>query len=235
MNILEILKHKPLGTKLWSPAYGNVTLGDGDMDYILPVQIRFYNKGMADYETECLKADGTLGEYDNAECILFPSKYMRDWSRFSFKRGDVVQIGKNEYAVFVEFTDSTYTKCRLYDVYDSVIVDMTDQVTVIDTLKCEKVDDATAQKILSEIERLRRKQNKPKPKHPECKFKMFDHVLVRCAKNEMWTPQFFMRYRADMKNTPYETLGLFYKYCIPYEGNEHLAFTTNSPDSKEDE
>ena len=28
--------------------------------------------------------------YDGGECIIFPSKEMRDWSKFSWKKGDVL-------------------------------------------------------------------------------------------------------------------------------------------------
>lgn len=64
----------------------------------------------------------------------------------------------------------------------------------------------------------------------ECEFKPFDKVLVRDDKNKKWLPKFFEKYTNSedyrfrcMNGTPW-------KYCIPYEGNEHLLGTSNDPE-----
>lgn len=64
----------------------------------------------------------------------------------------------------------------------------------------------------------------------ECEFKTFDKVLVRDDKNKNWMPKFFEKYTNSedyrfrcMNGTPW-------KYCIPYEGNEHLLGTSNNPE-----
>ena len=74
INLCEILKDCPKGTKLWSPVWGRVTFETIDafdgLVYVLThkgVHITLDSDGKFD-------ADG--------ECIIFPSKDQRDWSKF---------------------------------------------------------------------------------------------------------------------------------------------------------
>ena len=49
--------------------------------------------------------------------------------------------------------------------------------------------------------------------------KPFDKVLIRDEENDKWEASFFIRKAGEL----YECmLGLKYKYCVPFEGNEHL-------------
>lgn len=59
-------------------------------------------------------------------------------------------------------------------------------------------------------------------------FKPFERVLVRDDEEEEWSAQLYSCFY-EKAETPYECMGNFYKYCIPYEGNEHLLGTTDSP------
>ena len=64
---------------------------------------------------------------------------------------------------------------------------------------------------------------------PECPFKPFDKVLMREDNEFEWRPKLFSRVIMDEEYS-YCSIDCFrFKYCIPYEGNEHLAFTTDSP------
>ena len=50
-------------------------------------------------------------------------------------------------------------------------------------------------------------------------FKPFDKVLIKDDESDKWEASFFIRKVGEL----YECmLGLKYKYCIPFEGNEHL-------------
>lgn len=61
----------------------------------------------------------------------------------------------------------------------------------------------------------------------DCEFKTFDKVLVRNDECLQWGARFFDRmYEGDYACTD----SLIYKYCIPYEGNEHLNGTTENPE-----
>ena len=102
LNIAEILKDKPKGTKLYSLTYGDCS----------------YQEYTGDFEIECQNPNGVqfyLDEYGryyiDGECILFPSKSMRDWSKFAWKKGDVlVSKGRRTlHVIFEGFNDDTYT------------------------------------------------------------------------------------------------------------------------------
>lgn len=62
-------------------------------------------------------------------------------------------------------------------------------------------------------------------------FKTFDKVLVRCGKGFKWLPAFFIRDRGEDFAYRYNVLPLHsgnpadFEHCIPYEGNENIAFT----------
>ena len=74
LNLCQILKDCPKGTKLWSPVWGRVTFETIDafdgLVYVLT------HKGV--YIT--LDSDGKFDA--DGECIIFPSKDQRDWSKF---------------------------------------------------------------------------------------------------------------------------------------------------------
>lgn len=66
-------------------------------------------------------------------------------------------------------------------------------------------------------------------------FKTFDKVLVRDSDTEEWEPAIFLRMskEEEKKELPYQVFSLYYGFsyetaqCIPYEGSEHLAFTSD--------
>lgn len=55
--------------------------------------------------------------------------------------------------------------------------------------------------------------------------KPFDKVLVRESNDFPWRIDLFSHIQDGAK--PYVCLYHYWKYCIPYEGNEHLLGTTN--------
>lgn len=64
----------------------------------------------------------------------------------------------------------------------------------------------------------------------QCPFKAFafDRVLVRDSNDCEWIPDLYAGYSCN-KALPYRTIGgTGWRFCIPYEGNEHLAFTKNA-------
>ena len=80
LNLVEILKDCPEGTKLYSPVFGEVEF-ESINDIIGPIVVTT-NTGNA----ECFTADGKMHTYYNGECLLFPSKEQRDWSKFNPKK-----------------------------------------------------------------------------------------------------------------------------------------------------
>ena len=91
LNIAEILKDKPEGTKLYSPLFGDVYLSYVK-DGIINVQ---HHGGMTKFFD-----NGRYYNYSEAEPLLFPSKEMQDWEKFAWKKGDVLQKNSRTQVIF---------------------------------------------------------------------------------------------------------------------------------------
>ena len=107
INIAKILKDKPQGTKLYSSACGKCELKEADDKSF---KVSFYSSkfGFMNGGEGTFDKNGNL--YDDGECVIFPSKEMRDWSKFAWKKGDVLVCtdGKCK-VIFERFDDDTYT------------------------------------------------------------------------------------------------------------------------------
>lgn len=79
MNIAEILKNCPKGLKLYSSIPGEVELVCvNEYSDRYPIYCKAKNG-----KDVTFTSDGRiLFEYPDAECVLFPSKDQRDWSKF---------------------------------------------------------------------------------------------------------------------------------------------------------
>ena len=78
LNLVEILKDCPKGTKLYCTVYGEVKLHRVDYELEYPISVKNKEKGIA-----WLSSDGRLSRKLDGECLLFPSKDQRDWSKFT--------------------------------------------------------------------------------------------------------------------------------------------------------
>jgi len=65
------------------------------------------------------------------------------------------------------------------------------------------------------------------------KFEPFQKVLVRDNENQEWRANLFSNESTHIK--AYVCTGFTWKFCIPYEGNEHLLGTTDGPTPPEPE
>ena len=81
LDLVEILKYYPKGTKLYSTVMGEVVLekikNNEEYPIIVKTDDNFFYK---------FSADGKLNVSYKGECTLFPSKYQRDWSKFKVKK-----------------------------------------------------------------------------------------------------------------------------------------------------
>nr|DAU73140.1 MAG TPA: hypothetical protein [Caudoviricetes sp.] len=109
INVAEILKDKPQRTILY--------------DYLHNIDVEFDNVEITEIETSiwCTRNKGgynelfgysklgTLRGWLDGLQILLPSKEMRDWSKFSWKKGDVL-VNKDEsvHIIFEKFEDDAY-------------------------------------------------------------------------------------------------------------------------------
>ena len=100
LNIAEILKDKPIGLKLYSSTFGYIKFNGVHKD-----KIYFSSE---DTNVHSVKPNGKM--YDNGECIIFPSKEMRDWEKFSWKKGDVLTNSSGFKVFFDKWVNENYTK-----------------------------------------------------------------------------------------------------------------------------
>ena len=76
LDLVEILKNCPKGTKLYSTVRGEVEFDHIDSDKDYPIYTT--NKDSLALFT----GDGKYYIEYGGECVLFPSKEQRDWSKF---------------------------------------------------------------------------------------------------------------------------------------------------------
>ena len=78
IDLTKILKYCPKGTKLYSSTFGEVEFQYIIQGALYPIFIKLKN-GVV----EKLTPNGALFSNFDGECILFPSKDQRDWSKFT--------------------------------------------------------------------------------------------------------------------------------------------------------
>ena len=83
MNIAEILKDAPRGTKLYSTIYGEVELLKINNESEYPIRVKVCNADILDSFNEKGKHNNSC---PNGECVLFPSKENRDWNTFKVEK-----------------------------------------------------------------------------------------------------------------------------------------------------
>nr|DAG22843.1 MAG TPA: hypothetical protein [Caudoviricetes sp.] len=151
INIAKILKDKPVNTKLYSPLYGDVYFSYiGVRNNIIVLHHRFT---LSDF-----LYNGRYTAYKESEIMLFPSKDMRDWRKFAWKKGDVLVCtdGKAE-VIFERFDDDNYTSFvgkHYLESYgkDGDLLDY-EQEHIGNTANYTKESDETAQTYINTIEK----------------------------------------------------------------------------------
>ena len=101
INIAEILKDKPKGIRLYSPIFGECSFQriQNETDEIC---VKRHNNLMDLFSSKGLY--NILGE-----CLLFPSKEMRDWNKFAWKKGDVLVNSRGLKILFDRWANDNYT------------------------------------------------------------------------------------------------------------------------------
>lgn len=144
INIAEILKSKPLLLKFYSTTFGRITFNG-----VHKGKVYFFSE---DTNAHSVKPNGKM--YDGGECIIFPSKEMRDWEKFSWKKGDVLVSKDNVHIIFEKFEDDTYTrfKGKHYLWKECNVEDYNKEETKMLTSVFEKATDDVAQTYIKTIE-----------------------------------------------------------------------------------
>lgn len=173
INVAEILKDKPLNTKLYSPLYGDVYFSYiGVRNNISILHHRFI---LSDFFY-----NGRYTAYKESEIMLFPSKEMRDWSKFAWKKGDLLVNSCGFQCIFKEWASDDYTK---FNGCYSNSRDGYEDVSNAETAKFDKLDNNIAYGYVREIERkfggiLNLETLEIEKAQPE--FKDGDVLFVRC-------------------------------------------------------
>ena len=114
INLIEILKDCPEGTKLYSPIYGDVELVKVIQADEYPIQIKLDNNS-----TDEFTKDGRIFEDYNGECMLFPSREQRDWGKFKPKKPKQPKFDPKTLQAFDKVlardTDTGYWQCDFFE------------------------------------------------------------------------------------------------------------------------
>lgn len=215
MDIVEILKSKPIGTSLYSPVLGECVLSEVKEKCDFPFVVE-------DTENHIYSFDNKGRYLSKGEMLLFPSKKMRDWSKFAWKKGDVLETGNGrKHVIFDSFTDDTYAcfkgryafepyeylgneNCLATEDYDICTENSAKSFILL-------LEDRFGGKL--HLDTLEMEPPKPSRKY---EFKPFDKVLVR-DEGGGWCCDFFSHKSGDM----YVCVGEEWEQCLPY--NEDTA------------
>lgn len=172
INIAEILKDKPQGTKLYDLLY-NVdvkldTISTTDTETVV------WCTNETDNNTTCHRGYsefGTVRGCPDGLQILLPSKSMRDWSKFAWKIGDLLTNDCGFQCIFKEWASDDYTK---FNGCYSNSRDGYEDVSNAETAKFEKLDDNIAHDYIKTIEKklggkFNRETLEVEKPHPEFK------------------------------------------------------------------
>lgn len=220
INVAEILKDKPVNTKLYSPLYGDV--------YLSHIGVRNDINVLHHSTINDFLYDGRYAAYKESEILLFQSKEMRDWRKF-WKKGDVlVNKDNNSHIIFDKFNDDTYTTFigKLYYETTKHGYNYTHTCSLVKTqdFDTEKSDIAqtytnTIEKILGgklNMETLEIEKTQPE-------FKPLDYVLCKSiACYDMKAYNLFQYAYKNKEGVHIMVGGAAFMECIPYIGNEEL-------------
>lgn len=229
INIADILKEKSSGTKLWTPIFGTVCFrkvlkeSDGTTNISIEDAAHVFWRFQEDGRFYSAATDGSR----NGEIMLFPSKKMKDWSKFAWKEGDVLVNTTDKLfpkiIVFKKFVGEDYSTfestCGL--TAETKLV----KYSIQSTLSYCKMKNEDSIRIAKEkIDELIREEEAANS--PDHMLQPFDKVLVRDIKTEVWRPSFW-GYKNDSTLFSYATTSGMFRYCIPYnENTKHLLGTT---------
>lgn len=223
MNIIEILKKVPLGTKLYSPICGECIFENIINNSLFSVVA----EGISYYFLE----DGRYKS--QGECCIFPSKDEKDWNKFqifnNYKLGDIIY--------FISKTNTKYINIfqdiKNNDLHNYVNLSINNNMLLVnvyfDINSIKEIRFATQEEkeiLFEQIENNGYKWNEEtktldkliKNKFDITTLKPFDKVLVRDYDDEEWRISLFER----VVDTGFVTITDVFNQCIPFKNNEYL-------------
>ena len=116
LDLTKILERCPKGTEFYSSTYGKVIFIGVRNTKHYPIELRYYSD---EYESPLITyvtKDGKEWFDCNGECILFPSKDQRDWSKFE-RFWDKPKVEKFDVNTLHPF-DKVLTRCDNSEKWD---------------------------------------------------------------------------------------------------------------------
>lgn len=252
INIAEILARQPRGTKLYSPICGDLFLDHIDDDEKL---ISCRPQHMPKIKSVWFSPDGRFMDANmvlpaDGECLLFPSKALRQWDVTQFENGDIIVV--KEYDIRYEKPLKylmIFKKCDWRDglIYfhalmmigsdewygreglSSVLINpQASKVMCLPACDCEvfEMNKALREHYLqwnAEKKCVEPLPNEEGQTATRFKFEPFDKVLVRDGDDKMWTCDLFVCIDED---ATYVCISTYWNQCIPYnDDTKHLLGT----------
>lgn len=227
MNIAEIVKTFPSETELYCTVSGKVIFSQIIEDKTLGTLIEVYCK----YGKTFLNKEGLLR--DKGECILFPSKEVRDWNNWR----DAFVVTHN----IVSYNSLPWlviTKDKEHYLLGLDLAPMKIEANILNRIyPCSEnvKEEFTSELIERNVELtkdgwfiIKSKINFDKTTDQKFDFttlKPFDHILVRDHDTETWGIELFEYFTQDEnKNPVFITSSGEYYQCVPFnEETEHLV------------
>ena len=207
INIAELLKNCPKGTKLYSPLFGECKLERVEDEMFIHVKARYLHDFKFDEHGQL--PDLPIGANINGECLLFPSRDCRTWEGWNppvepkFKVGDRIRWIN-------------------HDVQNQTITDIKDDSYIT-------VDKYGIKCALKFIKQDEWELVQPNPHYDISNFHTGMPVLVRPDNDCSWDYSVFSRITGNEYWKFSVCNGVSFTQCIPFEGNEHLLGTTDMP------
>lgn len=234
IDLSILLKDCPIGMELDSTNYDGVITFEGiskDCNYPIHIKVRHGN----DTYTQRLTKNGQAMLTSYNKCVIFP-KGKTTWDNFHrpFVDGDIIVHTQNKRNIISIYKSevSDEDDFKLISCH-AILWDKDEGLSLNKEIAC--YDDSIRFADKKEIETLFAKLNangyvwdcETKTlmggvhKFDESKYVAYEtRVLVRDLESDNWKPAIY-GYKG-VSWLPYVTLSGYYKYCIPYEGNEHL-------------
>ena len=243
INIADILKDCPKGMELDCTLYDNASLLDVDSKEGIIFPIRVLRE---DGNSITLTKYGQITDADFAKCVIFP-KGKTTWEGFvppcKFKDGDIIA---DEHGNIAIYKGTMWYNKKLagyycgYRKFDNCFIPEPKKDGHFGSI--EEIRFATEKEkvklfqVIKDNDYYWNAETKTLVKLVTNRFDITtlvpfkSRVLVRDYDNRIWFPVFWGKRLEDNSNCRYLTTNGCYKYCIPYEGNEHLLGTTNDCD-----
>ena len=178
---------------------------------------------------------------DEKECEYDLFLSVPEWT--TFKDGDIVGFGDSLVGIFKSIDTARNTFSSYATLFEEELIFYETRWTL---RNAHKANEKEVERIKSSLKTSKDPRSKeylkrffgieetpnhsnPEKTGKECELKPFDKVLVRDYYGLKWRANFFSHMTRE-ESLPFSCGGFEWRYCIPYEGNEHLLGTSNDPE-----